>query len=691
MMKRIPLVAMTVFAAGSLILIAANKPLVAPTPAQPRPIQKVYAVADLIIPIPGTPCCDDEHPGCCMECLAHGSSPQTCPSATRENHLMKLITGTVSPRCWCEAGGNCTIDYFAIGMSLVVSAPPEVQEQVCELLEALRRLQEVEVAVELKFISVGADFFERMGCEFRPTVHRDCHDGLERAGVDFNCPNGKLCDKSNSAVALSPKQVGEFLAMVQGDRRANVMQTPKLTLFSGQASTISAVDTQYFVTGMKYTTNADGHTVLVPENKPFDVGGIRACIQATVSADRKFAQIHLQAEHCELAGPVPAMPVTYFVTPVLEGGVKGPPVPFTQFIQQPKINKLNVDSKMCIPDGGTMLLDAGSLQREEKCELNTPVLSKVPYVNRLFKNVGYASETYHMLVMVTPHVIIASESACAKCANCKDGKCCDNCPKCCEQACKGCPKCKPAGGAGAAGEEESGAAIIPLPKAIEAVKKSPVELRAEKMAAKLVEKYHDACAKGETEKARKLARQALDLDPACFTKPAAAQLKGMPVGSAAPPPRSAECAGDDVIFWSPPGHPIDPGCTQSVQSGKFFRNVPLPDLEQYVVFLRPSSFLPSPVRSAPAEVESEPAQQMPAGPKPITATVQPAAKEDPGLFGRMFIRLTNYPGKTVPVPAPTMHPPAYLPPMPAEKIPKAELLPMPRRLNEPTRILGGIQ
>ena len=73
MMKRIPLVAMTVFAAGSLILIAANKPLVAPTPAQPRPIQKVYAVADLIIPIPGTPCCDDEHPGCCMECLAHGS------------------------------------------------------------------------------------------------------------------------------------------------------------------------------------------------------------------------------------------------------------------------------------------------------------------------------------------------------------------------------------------------------------------------------------------------------------------------------------------------------------------------------------------------------------------------------------------------------------------------------------------
>ena len=33
---------------------------------------------------------------------------------------------------------------------------------------------------------------------------------------------------------------------------------------------------------------------------------------------------------------------------------------------------------------------------------NVPVLSKIPYVNRLFKKVGYHQETYHMLVLATP-------------------------------------------------------------------------------------------------------------------------------------------------------------------------------------------------------------------------------------------------------------------------------------------------
>jgi hypothetical protein len=48
--------------------------------------------------------------------------------------------------------------------------------------------------------------------------------------------------------------------------------------------------------------------------------------------------------------------------------------------------------------------------------------------------------------------------------------------------------------------------------------KSPKEQRLEKKAAALVEKYHAACKAGDLEKARKLARQALDLNPTCFDK-----------------------------------------------------------------------------------------------------------------------------------------------------------------------------
>ena len=37
------------------------------------------------------------------------------------------------------------------------------------------------------------------------------------------------------------------------------------------------------------------------------------------------------------------------------------------------------------------------------------VLSKLPYVNRLFRNVGYGREAQSLLLMVTPRIIINSE------------------------------------------------------------------------------------------------------------------------------------------------------------------------------------------------------------------------------------------------------------------------------------------
>ena len=38
-----------------------------------------------------------------------------------------------------------------------------------------------------------------------------------------------------------------------------------------------------------------------------------------------------------------------------------------------------------------------------------PILSKVPYINRLFKNVGIGRETQSLMMMVTPRIIIQEE------------------------------------------------------------------------------------------------------------------------------------------------------------------------------------------------------------------------------------------------------------------------------------------
>ncbi len=91
-------------------------------------------------------------------------------SQTNEEMLIKLITNTIAPRSWGEQGGPGTIEYFPLTMSLVINQTPDIQDQVADLLAALRRLQDQEVAVEVKFISIAEDFFERIGVNFNLNI-----------------------------------------------------------------------------------------------------------------------------------------------------------------------------------------------------------------------------------------------------------------------------------------------------------------------------------------------------------------------------------------------------------------------------------------------------------------------------------------------------------------------------------------
>jgi type II secretory pathway component GspD/PulD (secretin) len=106
---------------------------------------------------------------------------------------------------------------------------------------------------------------------------------------------------------------------------------------------------------------------------------------------------------------VPLFPIVTPIIPTFEGGFSGQPVVFTQFIQQPVFNFITVSTTVNVPDGGTVVM--GGLKRlsEGRNEFGPPVLSKIPYINRLFKNVGYGREAESLLIMVTPRIIINSE------------------------------------------------------------------------------------------------------------------------------------------------------------------------------------------------------------------------------------------------------------------------------------------
>ena len=62
-----------------------------------------------------------------------------------------------------------------------------------------------------------------------------------------------------------------------------------------------------------------------------------------------------------------------------------------------------------VPDGGTVLLGGVKRLDEERKEYGVPVLSKTPWIDRLFRNVGIGRISTSLMLMVTPRIIILEE------------------------------------------------------------------------------------------------------------------------------------------------------------------------------------------------------------------------------------------------------------------------------------------
>ena len=52
----------------------------------------------------------------------------------------------------------------------MITQTPDIQEQVAELLASLRRLQDLQVTVEVRFITIDEAFYERIGLDFNLNV-----------------------------------------------------------------------------------------------------------------------------------------------------------------------------------------------------------------------------------------------------------------------------------------------------------------------------------------------------------------------------------------------------------------------------------------------------------------------------------------------------------------------------------------
>lgn len=78
-------------------------------------------------------------------------------------------------------------------------------------------------------------------------------------------------------------------------------------------------------------------------------------------------------------------------------------------VQLPTFSFTTVSTTVRVPDGGTVLLGGIKRSREVQTEWGIPMLSNVPYLNRLFRNGRVDGTADPLMLMVTPRIIIQEE------------------------------------------------------------------------------------------------------------------------------------------------------------------------------------------------------------------------------------------------------------------------------------------
>jgi general secretion pathway protein D len=375
--------------------------------------------------------------------------------------LIDLIQTTVVPDTWEALGGPSTMAPYPQNLSLVISTTSDVHDQIADLLESLRRLQNLQITIEVRFITLADTFAEQIGVDFDvqfddnitslpqgedsgPSVAFgfDGVSGLPTADLDIRFENGSfgLVPPFGAAGLGTPSTIGFailsdieaffFLQAAQSDNRSNVMQAPKVTMFDGQFATISDVSQRPFVTSITPVVGdfaVAQQPVIVVLNE-----GTQLNVQGIVSDDKRFVRLTLVPFFSQI-GAVDTFTFegrqssqtssrdeedtngdgvvdendaadTEDSEDIVEGTT----------VQLPTFAFTSVSTTVSVPDGGTILLGGIKRLQEGRVERGVPVLSKIPYVSRLFRNVAAGRTASSLMLMVTPRIIIQEEEELAQ-------------------------------------------------------------------------------------------------------------------------------------------------------------------------------------------------------------------------------------------------------------------------------------
>jgi type II secretory pathway component GspD/PulD (secretin) len=110
------------------------------------------------------------NPSVAMTAGMNAARPANAMGQPDFDSIKHLIVATIEPESWDETGGPGSLHSFESTLSLVIRQTQKVHDEIRDLLQQLRRLQDLQVTVECRFITVDDDFFESVGVDFNFNV-----------------------------------------------------------------------------------------------------------------------------------------------------------------------------------------------------------------------------------------------------------------------------------------------------------------------------------------------------------------------------------------------------------------------------------------------------------------------------------------------------------------------------------------
>jgi general secretion pathway protein D len=327
---------------------------------------------------------------------------------------------TIDRDSWLDNGGSVgTLKY--LNGQLIVTQTEVNQRRVVSLLDKLRQQRAIQVSIETRFLQVQRNFLNDIGIDLdfifninNPTnfspISVSSSSNIFPATPSTPVP-GSIGATAQPAITvqgsfLDDFQVNFLIRATQASLNSTVLTAPRVTVFNGQQAYVVVATEQAYVSDLEPVTG-DNVGLFNPIIGVIP-SGVRLVVSPTVSADRKYVTMSLNPQVQQLVSLV-SFPVFGLTTGDDDDGGGDTDQPFTGNVQLPLTQFTGVSTIVSVPDGGTLLLGGQTLAGEIEVEEGVPILSKIPFIKRLFTNKSTAKDEQILLIMVKPVIIIQSE------------------------------------------------------------------------------------------------------------------------------------------------------------------------------------------------------------------------------------------------------------------------------------------